>query len=367
LAKKTVGYTELFWNCPSCGTKNPGSSQTCVSCGAHQPHEVNFEQSADQALLEDEAKIKAARQAPDVHCPYCGTRNSAEAEVCIHCGGSLKDGQRRVVGRILGAFGQPGTTSTDIACPSCHQPNAPSAAFCVHCGAPLTKPTAPQPQSLPAAATTKKPVKISPFLIILAALLGIGCIVVVLIAILSGGGSQAVVGTVTSLYWERKIQILEQQPVRRESWRPEIPSDAAIIDCKEELYSVQTDPVAGALEVCGTPYTVDLGTGYAEVVQDCEYHVYEDLCTYTIDEWVVADTIMSSGNDSYTYWPTLDLQEGQKTGEQTEGYLIILQADGEQYEYRTNDMTLFSRAAVGTQWEIQTGIFGAVNSLVPVQ
>ena len=46
MAKKTLGYEELQWTCPSCGGINPGPQNTCGSCGAPQPDDVKFEQAA---------------------------------------------------------------------------------------------------------------------------------------------------------------------------------------------------------------------------------------------------------------------------------------------------------------------------------
>ncbi|MCK5794691.1 MAG: zinc ribbon domain-containing protein, partial [Anaerolineales bacterium] len=138
MANKSLGYIELNWTCPNCSAVNLGSNKTCSACGNPQPENIQFIQQTTQTLLEDEEKIKQARKGADVHCPYCGTRNSAEKETCRQCGGDLTDGARRVAGRIIGAYGSISTTTNkDRACPSCQQPNQPNALFCVYCGTPL--------------------------------------------------------------------------------------------------------------------------------------------------------------------------------------------------------------------------------------
>ena len=60
MAQKVVGYIELHWRCPNCGTQNPGSAKSCQSCGNPQPPDVDFYQLANAELLEDEEKTKAA-------------------------------------------------------------------------------------------------------------------------------------------------------------------------------------------------------------------------------------------------------------------------------------------------------------------
>ena len=74
MTKKTVGYVNLEWTCPNCGSRNPGVNKKCATCGLAQPENVQFEQSAQDTLITDTAKIEAAKSGPDIHCPYCGTR-----------------------------------------------------------------------------------------------------------------------------------------------------------------------------------------------------------------------------------------------------------------------------------------------------
>ena len=50
MAKKKLGYVELEWTCPNCGTRNPGPEQSCVNCGSPQPDDVHFEQARSAAL-----------------------------------------------------------------------------------------------------------------------------------------------------------------------------------------------------------------------------------------------------------------------------------------------------------------------------
>ena len=94
MAQKILGYIELVWTCDSCSTKNPGAIKSCTSCGAPQPLGVRFEHVDPNTFdfIKDEALIRMARSGPDKHCPYCGTRNTAEATACVKCGGDLTVG-----------------------------------------------------------------------------------------------------------------------------------------------------------------------------------------------------------------------------------------------------------------------------------
>src|SRR5574341_246645 len=134
--RRTVGYVENEWTCPSCNTRNKGSSKTCENCGAPQPENAQFELGADQKLVTDAEKIKAAQAGADIHCAYCGTRNPATAEVCIQCGADLKEGKAREAGRIMQA---PDVQPLTIKCDNCGTENPSSNAVCFKCGSPLPR------------------------------------------------------------------------------------------------------------------------------------------------------------------------------------------------------------------------------------
>ncbi|NSW53087.1 MAG: zinc ribbon domain-containing protein [Anaerolineae bacterium] len=371
MAKKTLGYQELHWRCPNCNSRNVGTAQTCVSCGAAQPENVAFEQAAGSQLIEDAARVESARQAPDIHCPYCGTRNPAGTEACHHCGGNLTDGQRRVSGRILGAYNPNQPALKDIPCPACGQPNHPQAAFCVYCGSPLHQSETPLPASQAAAVTTPAtqpaavPKKLPMAVIIILVLVSLGCVTALLIAILSGGNDQPLQGTVTNLMWQRSIEILELQPVSRTDWQFNIPDDGRIQGCEERFYRSQDQPAPGAIEVCGTPYSVDLGNGYAEVVQDCVYEIYENYCRYETEEWVQTEILNAYGSGHDAYWPATNLTTEQLTGIQEEQYTITFSADGQEVKYQTEDYTFYQQVDVGSEWWIETGLFGSVKNISP--
>ena len=109
-------------------------------------------------------------------------------------------------------------------------------------------------------------------------------------------------------------------PVEREAWRDEIPSDAEVGACSQDHRYTSDTQESNSTEVCGTPYTVDTGTGLGEVVQDCVYEVYDDRCTYTVMDWAVFDTVTLAGTDLNLSWPEVSLTDDQRQGDPTEEF-----------------------------------------------
>lgn len=356
MAKKSLGYTELEWTCPFCGTRNPGTAEKCSGCHAPQPADVKFEQAAQDTLITDEEKIARAKAGPDVHCPFCGARNPAGAAQCSECLADLTGAEKREAGQTIGAHRE--KAAPDVACPSCGQMNPAAAMRCESCGASLAETRQPEtPKPPPPAKSGSK----LPFIII-------GVVVLALIAccgvfaVLSSR-TEDVTGQVTDVQWERTIEVEALVPVERETWRDDVPAGAILGVCREEVHHTQSDYVSGSTEVCGDPYTVDTGTGVGEVVQDCEYQVYADYCEYTIDEWQVVDTLRSTGHDFNPTWPQLQLAYEQREGSRDTNYIIVFRTDGETVTYNTENEAEFNAAQIGSNWILKINTFGVVNDI----
>jgi ribosomal protein L40E len=356
MPEETVGYVNLEWTCKACGTRNKGTSKTCVSCGAQMSEQDQFELPAEQQLITDEAEKKRAEIGPDVMCPYCNTRNPANATRCSQCNGDLVGAQARAKGQVLGAYSD--ANQPDVACPYCSALNAASATKCKNCGGTLKK---SQVASTPTAASTKKSLPIVPVLL--------GALVLILLAVCGSCFALTFItsdkgAVVQSVSWERSIAVTELKPVTKEDWRDEIPNDARMGTCTQKVRRTQDQPAPGAEKVCGTPYVVDQGTGQGKVVQQCQYKIYEDYCKYTKDEWTVVDTLVSKGTNLNPSWPNSNnLRAGQKTGNQKETYLVTFNADGKQYTYETSNASEFAKFTTGSQWSLKVNALGAVTSV----
>ncbi len=361
MAKKKLGYVYLEWTCPNCGTKNPGPQKTCLECGAPQPKDVQFEQAAHEELITDDKEIAHAKAGADIHCAFCGARNPADAQTCVQCGADLSEGAARESGRVVGAH-RDGPIGT-IPCPTCGAPNPATARKCSQCGASMAQPKprekSPTPLKAPSKGGCGKVV------------LFVGAIILLLaiIFLVLSNRSTGVPGMVKSVSWTRSIAIEEMGPVSHDDWIDEIPSDAIIGDCTSKMHHSQDEPDPNAFykEVCGTPYTVDTGSGHGEVVQDCEYEIYIDWCEYTIEEWQTVDTIILSGNDLNQRWPDIQLESEQQEGEREESYEIVFDTDKKVYTYTSDDTAEFAQCEIGSSWMLNVNAFDKVIAIEPAR
>ena len=170
---------------------------------------------------------------------------------------------------------------------------------------------------------------------------------------------------VDSVTWERAIQIEALGPVAHSDWEDQVTSDARDQSCRLAYRTTQDDPAPLATEVCGTPYTVETGGGYGEVIQDCVYQVYDQMCTYTVDEWAVVETLRRSGDDLRPAWPEVHLTSGQQEGDRTETYGVVLIGDGDSYNYSPATASDFTAFGIGSQWTIVVNGLGAIVIVEP--
>lgn len=364
MARKTIGYVELAWTCERCETENPGPRKFCTGCGAPQPDHVEFHQLENAILLTEEADIRKAKAGPDVHCPYCNARNPDDAGYCGACGGDLGDAEAREGGRVVGAFRE--GKGLEKKCPNCGTLNKAAARECAGCGGSLSS-RAPDGERDAKPADPKPPVKGRS----LARSAGIGCLALTLLGavalIFLLFSKQELTGTVQQVEWTHTVPILARLPVEQEDWRDQLPADAEDVRCRQELRETRDEPVRGAVEVCGTPYTIDEGSGYGEVVQDCTYDVYDDLCSYTIMDWAVFDAVSVSGTDLNPYWPEVALQAGQQAGEGEAEYVVFFNTDDGDYRYAPDDEVEFLQYAPGSVWVLEVNKLGGVSIIEPVR
>jgi hypothetical protein len=173
---------------------------------------------------------------------------------------------------------------------------------------------------------------------------------------------------VTGARWERAVVIEAFGDFEFEGWRSDIPSGAEINSCSEEYRFTQSEAPSGGRyeEVCGTPYTEETGSGFAEVVQDCEYRVYEDYCSYTSEDWAPIATEVLTGANLNPRWPSPNLSSNQRLGEETESYTCFFDGvDGEDYTFETDSAAQFSLCRDGATLTLNVNAAGAVVSIEP--
>lgn len=337
------------------------TQKKCRGCGAPQPQDQDFELSPQQELISDEEELRRAKSGPDVHCGYCGARNSADAETCVQCGAPMAEGMARQAGEVLGAAQF--EAMADVACPFCGAMNPGSATKCGSCGGSLTRPK-PKPESravplsvLAADGKSKKGLGI-------VAILGIvlACVIIVgAVAFLSQTSEQT--GVVREVSWEQSIDIQELRPVTYDDWHDEIPSGVEMGTCTQKYRYASSEPVPGAKKVCGTAYVKDQGSGYGKVVQECEYEVYDEWCEYLVDEWKVVQTERAVGNDLNPVWPEVRVTSGQRDGERSESYKVVFLSNDKVYTYSTNNLDEFKQYESGSKWKLHVNKLGALTDI----
>lgn len=357
MTQETLGYVELEWTCARCGSKNAGTRKTCEQCGAPMGEKGKFEVPDKVEILRDEAKLHAAESGPpDIHCPYCGTRNPGDAKTCKQCAGDLTEGRARETGQVLGAA--PGVAPTAPRRAKTHRKKRTQ-----HARRPFRRSKVPAAEGV-AAQPARSRVPILPL-----AILALVLICLVGFFFMAAVRTSDVTAVVRDAAWTRSITIEQLQQVSGEGWRSELPIDAQNVFCEVKFHHTQPDPPADtnvvSEEVCGTPYVVDQGSGYGKVVRDCEYEVYADYCRYSSTAWGVFRTATAEGHDLQPYWPQVTLQRNQREGARAETYEVVFDADGKLYRHRVRDVTELARFSPGSRWHLTISGLGGVNSVEP--
>jgi ribosomal protein L40E len=355
--RRTLGYIQNKWTCPNCGTRNKGGVMTCKNCGAPQPENVQFELPSEQKNVTDEASIKAAKEGPDIHCPFCGTRNPASAKTCSQCGGDLIGGKAREAGRVMQA---PPPQPKVVKCDNCGVENPGSNAVCSNCGSLLPKIASAQtiaPAAMPARSAVgmnagKQAAKKTNWVLIggILAFLAICCVVMGVLFFLPTKSVQA---TVVDVHWETSVPVQEIQAVDYNNERGSPPSDAYNVSCRDE-----------SRDVC-EQRTIDRGNGYSEVVEDCHTET-EQYCSYTVDEWTTLETYTLDGNTLQPVYESPNVSSGQRLGNESEELTVTFSTeDGEQETYSPDAVSEFQQFSIGSTWTLKMNALGSVVSVQP--
>jgi ribosomal protein L40E len=352
MPQETVGFVNLEWTCKRCGSKNPGTTKICSSCGNVMSETDKFELPAQQELIKDEAVIAQAERGPDVICKYCGARNAADAKNCSQCSADLTEATARTSGEVLGAFSD--EKKPDVKCPYCGELNPATALKCSKCAGSLAQRPVDRVKASPA--TPAKVNRVPLFIGI-----GVAVVAIIMCGLLFFRTSDTS-AAVRGVQWQRAIEIMEEQPVQHETWRDQIPSGVAVGACELKVRGTQNEPAPNAEKICGTPYTVDTGSGVGKVVQDCEYQVKDDWCTYTVLEWTVVDSVVTKGSDANAEWPMVNLRADQREGDREETYVVFFSSDGKEYQFTVASAEDLAKYVAGSRWNLKVNALGGVVS-----
>ncbi|MDA3850684.1 MAG: hypothetical protein PF447_05380 [Spirochaetaceae bacterium] len=285
-----MAVKEGKWRCPSCDAVNLGREMKCSSCGMTRGEDVKFFVEVDAQTVEDQNLLNRAQGGADWHCDFCGTDNRADETVCSQCAAPATGMQRRKQ-QTMDANGQAVSS-------------------------------APPPP--PATAAKKNPLGI--ILIILGVVVALG-----LVFLLTRGKEDVL--RLDGGEWSRTIGVEEQQWVRHEAWRDEVPSRGRVLRTWEEQRSTERIQVGTEQVKTGTK---DLGNGFFEDVYE-ERPIYEeqpvyDLRTeYEIQEWIQIRELRASGDlNDPPQWPDAALRSLEREGNRSESaVLYFLSTDPE--------------------------------------
>ncbi|MBQ6503855.1 MAG: zinc ribbon domain-containing protein [Flexilinea sp.] len=380
MAQKVVGYREMIWTCPNCGAKNPGSVRVCRSCGAAMGEDVKFEQQTNAGMIKDEKIIEKAAHGPDIYCAYCGNRNPAGAKTCSRCGADLSEGKEREHGTQHSAHLDERSNEKEriVKCLACGSENSSSALKCKNCGAPLNVST--QKDEIPAQPEVNTAKKGG---------LGRGCLMIILILVIfgvfgslllngcgSGGGGtnffnvtqntpvpNTVLNAVVSAQkWQTSVQVIGPVPSKQSSWKEDVPENAENVKCSNRKRYTYDEEKPNSVEVCGTPYAIDLGNGYEQFVQDCVYDVYDSYCDYTVYKAGVIETAHANGSGPNPEAPYVDSK--YSTGNQSVSYSVELKDEnGKVYTLNPSNLYEYRQYAVGTEYLIEVNNRGRIVNM----
>lgn len=349
MSKGSGKFIQLEWECPQCDGRNPGPEQSCLSCGAPQPDDVEFVAPAERKYVSDEKSLKAARSGADTHCGFCDTRNPGNAEICSQCGGDLAEGERRKAGGEV----RQRAAEQKIRCSNCDAENTSSNHTCAECGAPLAQ------QKLASAQSDAKGIKASGGAKEKASPKKRGCIIGAVLAVIAlcvAGAvflfapSESVAGTVSDVHWQTSIAVQEQQEVRHDNETGSVPSDAYDVSCHTE-----------SEQVCTTEL-VDQGNGFAEEVESCDTQ-NEEYCSYTALEWQTIETFTMDGNDYNPSYASPSLSNEQRLGNEDIDYSVNFSTEKGNIDYAPDDLDEYRQFQLGSSWNLNLNRLGTVVSV----
>ncbi len=346
MSKKSSKFIQLEWKCPGCDARNPGPEQSCLSCGAPQPADVEFIAPVERKLVRDEKSLERAKAGADIYCAFCETRNAATEKTCVQCGADLGEGEKRKSGGEV----RQRVAEKMVLCPSCEAENTSSSHSCSACGSPLggEKMSAEKKMTVAKQVKNTRVPKNRKWLIGLVLAIILCCIAG--FAFLFLAPSQSVTGIVERVHWQTDVTIQEESETHYSDERGSPPSDAYDISCHTEREEVCTEEM------------IDQGNGYAEVVETCETNS-EEYCSYTVLEWETVKTLTLEGDNFAPEYVNPSLEGGQRLGEESVEYTVTFSTDTDVLNYSVDDLGEYKNFQIGSEWTLNMNRLGSIISV----
>ncbi len=134
--------------------------------------------------------------------------------------------------------------------------------------------------------------------------------------------------------WKYTVHIMEYGLVVEDGWK--VPDGATVVSSRREYLGekvIRNDTII---------YDVNLGSyvNYGGRKTESEY---ETKYKYSIRKWHLIRMAITEGTGQETYWPKIQLKNGQKEGTIKAEYKILALKDNKEYEYVCADRTEWER------------------------
>ncbi len=376
-------FVVLAWDCANCGTENPGPKKTCTQCGSPQPEGVKFHTpTGGFKEVTDSKQIEEAERGPDVHCPFCGTRNADGSVKCTQCGGELKGGKRRKTGD------RPDTDQDEGIDNGEYTKSEDPETGLVSDVLPSVSSYSPARYSLPTLDRTNVvetlQTAINSRVVQVGGLIAIVALCSWLIWMLFFNTTVVPV-TLNNFHWELNIPVEEYLWVDESGWS--VPAGGIETSSEERTTGYeqkQSCELVSKREQVGTEACngrmKDRGNGYAEWVED-QCPKYEDRqvneCKmvddysrpikqtyyyYRIQKWIVTRNVPASGDDNNPVWPPVLLSQGEREGFRSQFFTVYYTDEkGEGHSLTSMDWDWFTSLYSGQVCHADRNGFGGLN------
>ena len=333
---------EGVWDCVYCDTKKiRGSIQKCPNCGRQRDKNITFYLDDPTNYVDDDV-AKTMNRNPDWLCSFCDGLNSDNNSICYNCGASREDSEDNYFTKKEKIETRRMEKQKSIQ--ENYVPETEKETF-DNLKDKLSNINIPQHK--------KKWYKSKKFLISISSVLLATILTVVSLMIFLPKTKDV---TVSSLSWERIVDIQEYKTVEENDWF--VPEGGRLRDTKQEIHHYNqvfdhnetktrtvTEQVLDHYETVVTGHR-DLGNGMFEEIttQQPVYRtetrtetyeepvyrnepVYATKYYYEIERWVHKDYKTTSGKDKNPYWYTYDKPENEKIVQFDETYKICVVFD----------------------------------------
>lgn len=286
-----MAIREGKWRCPYCSSVNRGADLACPGCGAQRDKDVSFFLEDEAPEVTDEKLLARALAGADWLCAFCSTSNIPDAASCVQCGaerGTAPSRQEREI-RVS------------------------------------------PPPARPVAAAAGRGGRGCLAALVLLLLLGLGfCGLATWFSLRKTSDTVRL----TSVSWERSVQVQALRTVRESAWREAVPSGARVVARSREQRSTERVQTGTQRVKVGVR---DKGNGFFEDVYEdrpvySERPVYAEKVTYEVERWVDLRNEQARGGDRRPRWPDVRLGRNERESGRRERYRAQLQGARRSYE-----------------------------------